>query len=104
MDRKRVVWTEPARNDLHAIAAYLTDFSPSYATVLVGQIKRAARTLSKFPYRTRIIPEIGLSSVRELLIKDYRLIYKVTDDFVFILGLAHTAQDLCRVLRKINGN
>jgi hypothetical protein len=43
------------------------------------------------------VPEFGDESIRELLVKPYRLVYKMTDEHVFIVAFIHGAQRLWRI-------
>jgi mRNA-degrading endonuclease RelE of RelBE toxin-antitoxin system len=49
-----------------------------------------------------VVPELGDSNVRELLIGSFRLIYEIHDKTVYVLGLIHGARDLA-ALRKLEG-
>ena len=41
-----------------------------------------------------MVPEFDDPSTRELLVRSYRMIYRVESDRVFVLGLIHGARDL----------
>jgi len=84
--------------NLQAAADYIAQDSPRYAAGLVREARDAARSLSIFANRGRVVPEIGAASVRELFVWRYRLIYRVTSDEVPILAFIHSARDLAGVL------
>jgi toxin ParE1/3/4 len=88
------VWTEIAWSDLEQVAEYIAHDSPYYAAALVRKARDAARSLSEFPNRGRMVPEFGQSTVRETYVGRYRLIYAVRDDEVQILAFIHGARDL----------
>ena len=92
----RVVWTEPAWANLEAAADYIAQDSPRYAAALVREARDAARSLSSFANRGRIVPEIGNVEIRELFVSRYRLIYRFTASEVTILAFIHSARDLTR--------
>ena len=50
----RVVWTRPARDDLHEIRAYIAQGSERYARV-VAALGRGRR-LRKYPLSGRVVP------------------------------------------------
>jgi plasmid stabilization system protein ParE len=75
---REVGWTDPAWNDLADIADYIAKDSEYYAAAFVQEVKDAAASLVEFAERGQIVPEWGDSSVRELLIKSYRLIYQIS--------------------------
>ena len=51
-----------------------------------------ALTLSKMPERGRIVPEIQLEEVREIIFKSYRIIYRVHGQQVEILRFWHASR------------
>ena len=90
----QVIWTEAGWNDLDEVASYIEKDSPHYAAAFVSEIRDAARSLTQFAARGRIVPEFRQESVRELLVGNYRLVYQVGESTVHILGIIHGARDL----------
>jgi len=89
---REVVWTEPAWDDLAAAADYIARDSESYAATFVQEVKDAAGSLTEFAERGQVVTEFADETIRELLIRPYRLVYKITDDKVFVLTLIHGAR------------
>jgi addiction module RelE/StbE family toxin len=89
---REVVWTEPAWEDLAAAADYIARDSESYAAAFVEEVKEAAASLAQFAERGQVVPEFADHTIRELLIKPYRLVYEVADDKVLILTLIDGAR------------
>ena len=89
---REVVWTRPAWEDLAATADYIARDSENYAATFVQEVKEAAASLVEFAERGQVVPEYADPTIRELLIKPYRLVYKVTDDKVLVLALIHGAR------------
>ena len=52
----------------------------------------AAQSLKKFPQRGRIVPELRDASVREIFVKQYRLIYEIGPNRVVVLSFLHGAR------------
>jgi len=94
---RKVTWTEPAWDDLEAAVEYIERDSKFYAAVLVQEVHDAADSLVDFADRGQVVPEFGDESIRELLVKPYRLVYKLTDEHVFIVAFIHGAQRLWRI-------
>ena len=90
-------WTEPAWADLSSIADYIARDSEYYAASFVQEIKEASESLAEFAERGQVVPEFGDRSIRELLVRSYRLVYKVSADRVVILTLIHGARRVGRV-------
>ena len=77
---REVVWTEPAWDDLSAAADYIARDSEYYAASFVREVRQAAVSLAQFAERGQVVPEVGDQSYRELLVKSYRLIYRITQN------------------------
>lgn len=58
------------------------------------RITRATRRLEAFPYSGRLVPEIARPNLRELLVGNYRIVYRVDGDDVSILGVRHGSRRL----------
>ena len=91
---RNIVWTESAWRDLERTADYIAESSPGYASAFVERIRERARSLADLTLRARVVPELADPTVRELLIGNYRLIFEIADNTVYILGLIHGARDL----------
>ena len=103
MTAYRVEWTEVARRDLLEVVDYLSEDTPAAAFGLLDHLDEKAATLNAHPHRGRLVPELGRFEVRhyrELLVGAYRLIYRVVDDTVFILGVFDGRRNLEDVILK----
>ena len=94
---RQVVWTEPAWDDLEAAAEYIARDSDYYAAAFVREIKLAAESLSEMAERGQIVPEFGDHSVRELLVRPCRLVYRLAPERVTILAVVHGARRVRRL-------
>ena len=97
---RRVVWSKQALTDLKALAEYIAKDSSHYAAAFVREIRDAGRTINELSERGHIVPELNDSSVRELFIKEYRLIYSIETERVVILALVHGRRDLKRIWKQ----
>ena len=101
MRRFRVEWAECAARDLREIISYIAARSPVNAEKVLKRIEERAQSLQTSPERGRVVPELReyrIRSVRELIVKPYRLIYGVTDDRVSVLALFDGRRNLQDVL------
>ena len=89
-----VVWTLEAVSDLEAIADYIARDSASYAAAVVRERLDAGNSLGRFYQRGRIVPEIRLTAMRELIVREYRLIYRVEQTRIVIVTIVHGRRDL----------
>jgi len=89
----RVIWSYASVDDLEAAAEYLHRDSPAFSSSFVLCALEAGRSLSVFPGRGRVVPELKNDNIREIFIYNYRLIYRIEKDKVSILGLIHGRRD-----------
>lgn len=90
----KVLWTESAVADLHAIDAYISRHSPRYASAMVRRIIDRTDALSQHPLIGSAVPEYETESLRELLESPYRLIYQVTPEHINIIAIVHAARKM----------
>jgi toxin ParE1/3/4 len=95
-----IKWTQSAWNDLEAAADYISKDSPRYAASFVQEVRDAARSLNTLAFRGRVVPEFNDTNIRELFLKSYRLIYQITAQQIYVLGLIHGARDLWVLWKK----
>ena len=97
---RRVAWTGAALIDLETAASYIAEYSARYAAAFVREARDAARSLARLAERGRVVPEFKDPSVRELFVRNFRLIYRVSEDTVHIIGFIHGARDLQRLRER----
>jgi toxin ParE1/3/4 len=86
MDYK-VVLAQRAIDDLRDIVLYITpdrpDAAKRFGLALIGRTK----ALGDFPFSGKIVPEFNERLIRELILKPYRIIYRI-DETAKIVGIA----------------
>jgi addiction module RelE/StbE family toxin len=88
-----VLWTLQAREDLAGIRAFINQDSPHAASVVVTRLVAAADRIAQFPASGRTVPEFESSSVREVIHRPYRIVYRlVGDDEIHLLTVHHGAR------------
>ncbi len=87
-----VIWTPQARADLEAIEDYYLDVAPAYADLVVDGLLRSTRRLGSFPLSGRTVPEVGDPAIREVVWRDYRVIYWADEVRVEVLSVLHTSR------------
>ncbi len=88
-------WSVQAIDDLFSIEEYLALSSKKQAELVVDAILAAVRLLEQFPELGRVVPEMGVPNLRELIIKKYRVVYYLTfQDEVEIVTVRHSSRPM----------
>ena len=90
----KIVWTEPAVEDLRELYAYIARDSEMYAGGFVERIILAVELLLEHPKVGRVVPESNDENIRELLFQRYRIIYRLHNDNIELLSVIHGARDI----------
>ena len=90
----KICWTQTALADLEAIEAYISRHSARYARGMIERIFARVAQLEHHPLLGAVVPEYGDESIRELLAKPYRIIYRVLEDRVDVLAVIHAARTM----------
>jgi addiction module RelE/StbE family toxin len=72
-----VVWSPEALRDLESIRDYIARDSAAYADLVVRRIVAAVERLRLFPESGRIVPERDVPSIREVIVRPYRVVYRL---------------------------
>lgn len=96
-----LTWTGPALADLLEVTQRIQVDNPEAARRFGKQVKEKVSRLAPFPYSARMVPEFPTSGLREVLVGDSRVIYRVVPAKrkVEILTVCHGA----RLLRGLVG-
>jgi toxin ParE1/3/4 len=93
----KIVWTELAVSDLKEIHDYIALDSARYASITATKIFIKIQPVSERPYLGRMVPEFAMTSIREMIEGNYRIIYRIRNkNKIEVLRVFHTA----RVLKK----
>lgn len=89
-----VVWTPKALNDLEAVYLYIARTSARMAETFVLRVEAAVDQLSQFPGSGRLVQELRASDVRELIVQQYRVFYRVRANQVEVLSILHGSRNI----------
>ena len=99
--RYLVVWARAAAHDLEELVAYIAADSPVKARKVLRKLRERAARLEVSPERGRIVPELaglGIRTFRQLVVRPYRMMYRVDDDRVTVLAVFDGRRDIEEVL------
>ena len=89
-----------AIKDIDSICEFISRDSKFYAYTFADKLFDAGEGLNKFSQRGRIVPELLKENIREIFINDYRMIYKIKDNYVEILTVIHGKRSIKKSLKK----
>jgi toxin ParE1/3/4 len=81
----KIFWTKEALLRLQEIEEYISRDNPISAIEFVDKLITVAETIIDNPKKGRIVPELSLENIRELLYQNYRIVYLVKKNTVDIL-------------------
>jgi len=90
----KIVWSPLALERVNEIADYIAENSVEAARVWLMDIFGVVDRLKEFPESGRAVPEVKRTNIRELIFKNYRVIYRVERKQVSILTVRHSKQRL----------
>ncbi len=90
----KLIWTGPSVEDLRAIRDYIGRDSDYYAADLIEEILLSVDNLLRFPKLGRVVPETQDENIRELVYRNYRIIYRTVAERIEILTIVHGIRDL----------
>ena len=88
----QVRWTPQALDDLDAICLFIARDAPQIAAVFADRAFRATDRLADCPRSGRILPELDVEHIREIILGNYRLIYRIREDQVQVVTVHHGAR------------
>jgi addiction module RelE/StbE family toxin len=81
----KLVWTKEALHRLLEIEEYISRDNPVAAVDFVDKLISLAETIVDNPKKGRMVPELSIENIRELLFRNYRIVYLVKKRSVEVL-------------------
>jgi toxin ParE1/3/4 len=90
----QVILSPSARSDIRDIVRYISLDAPNRALSFGQFLISKTRLLGKFPELGRVVPELANSTLREIIVRSYRVIYRVdhTNQKVEVVRFWHGAR------------
>jgi len=85
-------WTPQAADDLEAITSFIAVDSPQYASLFAIDVLASVERLQFFPRSGRILPEMQDPDIREIILGNYRIVYRIRRETVEVLTVWHGAR------------
>lgn len=80
-----VLWTGEALKNLSEIEKFIGTDSPERAEKFINYLNERGESIAQNPHIGLIVPEISNPEIRELIIKKYRIVYRLRENRIEIL-------------------
>lgn len=88
----QVRWTEQAVGDLRSIREFIERDSPRYGRMVAERIFDSTARLESFSRSGRVVPEVGHEDLREIIVGDYRIVYRLEPDACVLLTVFRSSR------------
>jgi plasmid stabilization system protein ParE len=95
---QKIIWSNEATENLSSIKNYISIDSEFYAFKLINLIYTSVQKLLQFPEIGMPVYQTEKYLVRRILIKNYRLLYILKDDIIYIIAIYHQLRQLPQTL------
>lgn len=85
-------YSQPSKDDLKNIYNFIATDSIYYAKRFVGEIRTKIKMLKSYPDQGRIIYPDRYENIKQVLFKDYRIIYVFDGKVVSIVTIHHQSR------------
>ncbi|MBI9104457.1 MAG: type II toxin-antitoxin system RelE/ParE family toxin [Spirochaetales bacterium] len=85
----KIVWSEEAIKDIEEIISYISKDSELYAVNFASKIIGSVDSLRVYPEIGRIVPEFNNSEIREIIYRNYRIVYRISGKTIEIVTIFH---------------
>ena len=95
----KLIWSPASRDDLHDIVSFIARDSPDRAEAFGYRLITSIDKLQDFPEIGRAVPEYGIPTIREIIVRPYRIVYRVDHarKVVEIARVWHSARGTPRI-------
>ena len=92
----KLIWSPAARDDLHDIVVFIARDNSNRAMSFGYELISETDRLQEFPELGRVVPEYRDDSIREIIFRPYRIVYRVNHErgICEIARLWHSARGL----------
>ncbi|TFG01201.1 MAG: type II toxin-antitoxin system RelE/ParE family toxin [Promethearchaeota archaeon] len=89
-----VRWSPNAADDFESIIKYYEKTAPKFAQTLAKKIIYLIENLNQFPKIGRKVPELGNEEIREIVYRNFRIVYRLKEEILEIARIIHGSRPL----------
>ncbi|MFZ1519019.1 MAG: type II toxin-antitoxin system RelE/ParE family toxin [Ignavibacteriaceae bacterium] len=83
----KIIWAKEAMINLQQIEDFISAENPDAAIRLTDKLISVTKNLVRFPKKGRIVPELSIDRIREIIHKNYRLVYVIKKNSITIISV-----------------
>ncbi|MEK7359501.1 MAG: type II toxin-antitoxin system RelE/ParE family toxin [Planctomycetota bacterium] len=87
-----IKWTPQSLDDIETIANFIARDSNYYARMFTVKVFASVNRLELFPESGRVVPELKRKEIREIIIGNYRIIYRIRCSLIEVLTVYHASR------------
>ncbi len=88
----KLIWSPLALADLQSICEYIARDSDRYAKLFAERIVALVESIPDHPLLGAVVPEYQQENLRERLLQNYRVLYRLRGEAVEIVTITHAAR------------
>ena len=81
----KIVWSRESLQQLIEIENYISRDSPERAVQFINRLIDRAEKIKDYPYKGRVVPEFSINEIRKIFVKNYRIVYRISEKQIEIL-------------------
>ena len=81
----KLLWTKESQFRLLEIEEYIAKDNPTAAINFVDDLITIGESIVNKPEKGRIVPELSIDNIREIIYKNYRIVYIIKKNSIDIL-------------------
>jgi len=101
----KIKWTKEALLNIQEIEDFIFQDNQTAAINLTNKLISLVEDLIDFPKKGRIVPELSIDQIREILYKNYRIVYLIKKNSIEILTVfeGHKLLDNGKLINSFGG-
>ncbi len=80
-----ISWSDHARSDLGKIGEFIAKDNPQAALRWIEKLAQSVERLAVLPMSGRMVPEFRRKELREIIVQNYRIVYRIKPDEIEIV-------------------
>jgi toxin ParE1/3/4 len=90
----RLIWSPRSVRDLSDICDYIARDSDEYARLFAQRVVALVESIPKNPKQGARVPEYDRDDLRERILQNYRIVYRLRRSAVEVVSIIHGARSL----------